>query len=300
MDPAADPSFQKTLNHKRPKSNSDSADPTIHQPLAKRAKVDSAQDSSLGLHTSLTANREPGHMILSLGKPSSQQSADRTIFRWNDLPGELKNRIYVYALTDPAPLSGIRPWKHAESDELLVNLFLVSKEIYAEGAPILYGANTFRFSACQSVEKWLDKIGNAAKWVKNITLELNNPWTVRRAHSMHIRLRAVEALDNFVVVNKCSRPLDALGASVWINQLGEASQWLLELGDNKADRDAAIDHIFTHAGSYDTLKPWIPGEVWGRHFAVVVSAVEKRQKTELRDQLKLQAVINARRLHWPA
>lgn len=235
---------------------------------------------------------------MSLGKPSSQQSADRTIFRWNELPGELKNHIYMYALTDPAPISGIRPWKHTESNDLLVNLLLVSKEIYGEAAPILYGANTFRFSACQSVEKWLDKIGTkAAKLVKNITLELNNPWTVRRAHSMHIRLRAVEALDNFVVVNKCVRPLDALEASVWINQLGEASQWLLELGDNKADRDAAIDHIFTHAGNYDTLKPWIPGEVWGRHFAVVVAAVEESQKIKLRDGLKLQASLNARRLH---
>lgn len=87
---------------------------------------------------------------------------------------------------------------------------------------------------------------------------------------------------------------------MWINQLGEASQWLLELGDNKADRDAAIDHIFTHAGSYDTLKPWIPGEVWGRHFAVVVAAVEEGQKIKLRDGLKIQASINARRLHWPA
>ncbi|KAL0257553.1 hypothetical protein SLS55_008367 [Diplodia seriata] len=116
----------------------------------------------------------------------------RNIFRWNDLPGELKNRIYAYALEDDqnivirqqghpgrvAPPSYLPTnyslWR--ATDRTLgprnpnVGLLRASRQIYTEARLFLHLGNTLRFVTVRDFHCWVHHKLPAAVFVRNAAL----------------------------------------------------------------------------------------------------------------------------------
>lgn len=61
-------------------------------------------------------------------------------FRFLDLPGEIRNIIYRYVLTDRSPFVSFPTFEL----ELEPNILLACKKVFEEGVSILYGENFFR------------------------------------------------------------------------------------------------------------------------------------------------------------
>lgn len=114
---------------------------------------------------------------------------NRNIFRFGDLPGELRNRIYHLCLAADATIY-LTLWygkmeRHevrqshrypgANSVLLIPNLLRVNKAIYAEGGPILY-ANKFHFDRSNCLFVFFANMSVTAKsWFQELTLKLKNP-----------------------------------------------------------------------------------------------------------------------------
>ncbi|KAL1639993.1 hypothetical protein SLS58_007419 [Diplodia intermedia] len=140
---------------------------------------------------------EAAEVLMSLNKPTSSTtvaSRPRNIFRWNDLPGELKNRIYAYALEDDqdivirqqghprrAHLSYIptdySPWRaidrHLGPRNPNLSLLRVSKQIYREARLFLHRGNTLRFVTVRDFHCWVHHKQPAAVYVRNAALWYN-------------------------------------------------------------------------------------------------------------------------------
>ncbi|KAL0257554.1 hypothetical protein SLS55_008368 [Diplodia seriata] len=106
-----------------------------------------------------TTSKKHGEVHES-GHPAAAAAA-RNIFRWADLPGELKNLIYKHALTTPAPIDAhkrISLFDKPPTLNLVPALLLLNKQTYAEAAPILYGENKFVFTSELKLRAWLRRV----------------------------------------------------------------------------------------------------------------------------------------------
>ncbi|KAK5699345.1 hypothetical protein LTR17_023314 [Elasticomyces elasticus] len=89
---------------------------------------------------------------------------------------------------------------HPTTPNLNVNLLQVSRQVYDEAVPILYGANTFAFSAIGRasdalLHSFLQEIGTSRKHLRHIKLlEIHNYATLRSA--LHL-LKEAKQLDSF-------------------------------------------------------------------------------------------------------
>lgn len=81
---------------------------------------------------------------------------DRSIFRWNDLPGEIKNTVYGYSLSFDGPFEiKVRKGRkgrwhnykavHSEHSTFNPNLVLLNKQTKNEARPLLYRGKHYHF-----------------------------------------------------------------------------------------------------------------------------------------------------------
>ncbi|KAK0654713.1 hypothetical protein DIS24_g5143 [Lasiodiplodia hormozganensis] len=108
----------------------------------------------------------------SASTQKKQKNTKADIFRWADLPGEIKNTIYEFALIEQNPLhieaaKGPKRLRHyvrrvrAPSDSsyrkrqlpepLALGLLLVDRKTHAEAAPIFYSENHFHFDSWRAM-----------------------------------------------------------------------------------------------------------------------------------------------------
>jgi hypothetical protein len=197
-------------------------------------------------------------------KTVSRPLPKRNIFPFMELPAEIRNMIYTYALTDSSGINLQATFKHkrrtverisaecqeklsgymkmsdavrAEVEEpmpLAPSLLAVSKQIHSEGLDILYG-NEFIFADSFALYAFLINVGPAcAKHLKTIRL-LGWGWG-----------RAMKAYNHscFAVLvwatNITAFHVDAYTHSA--QQLyRDAFPWLEAIGSAKGKADAAVD-----------------------------------------------------------
>lgn len=109
------------------------------------------------------------------------QKKRRNIFRFGDLPAELRNEIYRLSLTASGPITlRERLWPHSDRNAVAhypklgftTNLLLINKATYAEAGPILYN-NHFYFSESKAFFIFFASLSVTAKsWIQELTLEL--------------------------------------------------------------------------------------------------------------------------------
>ncbi|OJD35125.1 uncharacterized protein BKCO1_1900019 [Diplodia corticola] len=112
-------------------------------------------------------------------------------FRWNDLPGEIKNRIYAYALEDVDELVIYTPpqpiwmhsyhlrmwnWPHRSREGApglrspTPQLLRVSRNVYREARLFLYQGNTIRFGTVYDFHAWMVSRTPVSIYIKNTLL----------------------------------------------------------------------------------------------------------------------------------
>ncbi|KAK3620085.1 hypothetical protein LTR56_023623 [Elasticomyces elasticus] len=135
-----------------------------------------------------------------------------------DLPPEIRNIVYSLALhhedslqldKHPVRLVNYRHQSRRRHKRELrlkqiayinVSLLRVSRQVYNEAAPVLYGSNTFAFSTLQTYSEacllaFLTHIGNSRTHLRRIKIgRINNYTTLRTA--LHL-LKAAKQLDSF-------------------------------------------------------------------------------------------------------
>lgn len=141
---------------------------------------DNQEDNTHDLITAI-----PAHV----GNRKRVSRQNRNIFRFGDLPGELRNRIYHLCLAADATIyltlwyDKIERHRVRQSHDylganpvlLIPNLLRVNKAIYAEGGPILY-ANKFHFHESKCLFVFFANMSVTAKsWVQELTLKLKDP-----------------------------------------------------------------------------------------------------------------------------
>ncbi|KAL1627724.1 hypothetical protein SLS56_006173 [Neofusicoccum ribis] len=187
------------------------------------------------------------------------------VFRWNDLPGELKNRIYEACLTTSGTVSidsyyKIRNHSRVRGDnkvdehrlcrevhhtdarprnELVPNLLHVNKQTYREGAPLLYD-NHLKFLSTHAFGHFMlkNEANGALESIKHITV---CKWTDTREAPWHVLATKVTNLQTLTLGEVDYFPLLPLSALIFATEYGR--MWFNGVGTNKAERCAAIDRM---------------------------------------------------------
>ena len=205
----------------------------------------------------------------------------RKIFPFASLPAELKNAIYIYALTDAnsvflvskrkqhrrtvkrdtphALLTSSCGYYHrgrfmhprpAESDAtstlrtLVPNLLLVNRQIYSEAQPILYGQNAFALEDTMALHAFLANIGprNVAA-LADVTIK---GWGYTKAHKA-LNYPALTLLAGAVDLKRlkidCRISWYTCPKKIAMQVYREAFHWLKAIGVAKRKRDAALEVI---------------------------------------------------------
>ncbi|KAF2812293.1 uncharacterized protein BDZ99DRAFT_518151 [Mytilinidion resinicola] len=154
----------------------------------------------------------PGRVLLDAHIDSA------SAFRFMDLPGELRNRIYEFALVldhplDLWPMNGLAlGLSNMESkpaiqsrDEILqkdianinVDLLRVSKQVYQETVGMLYGHNTFQFSGHRAfvpMTAFLRHIGSGCKFLTAISVQCSSLYS----ETGHLAWKLKESANEFM------------------------------------------------------------------------------------------------------
>ncbi|KAK5715667.1 hypothetical protein LTR17_016736 [Elasticomyces elasticus] len=192
-----------------------------------------------------------------------------------DLPPEIRNVIYGLALhhEKPLQLDGRPPkppkvvnYEYAKHITLLygdkrdrhppppaptpylnASLLQVSRQVYDEAVPILYGANTFAFSAlCRASEgllhAFLQEIGTSRKPLRRIKIfAIHNYATLRSA--LHL-LKEAKHLDSFEcssnVLRKLIRTSNVKSFIPWLKTLQKTAS-------AEPEREAALDILLINS-----------------------------------------------------
>lgn len=190
------------------------------------------------------------------------------------LPAELRNQIYVLALTDPNNCiclvsktkryrrtvqlvsykrDDYRPHTPSQSSEstddvtlpdLVPNLLLLNKAIYAESQPILYAGNTFAVEDTTAMHAFLAKIGPRNR--ATITELRVLGWGYTKAHkalnhpalTMLVDAVNLEHLDLYCQIGWGGGP-----KKIAKQLYRDGFYWLEAVGTGKRKFDAAVDII---------------------------------------------------------
>ncbi|KAK0266399.1 hypothetical protein LTS09_000351 [Friedmanniomyces endolithicus] len=181
---------------------------------------------------------------------------------FDDLPPEIRNEIYSLTLCSDTPAKidaerrlteGLprRPRVHVRSrmdktPHLNATLLRTSHGIYAEAAPILYGANTFSFASESTLHTFLKMIGDS----RNVLCS-----------ALHL-LKQAKQLESFECQPSMLRRL-----ALKKNQVKALLPWLktLQKGAQGVAGRKGAPEIFTFAEPSSTAGG--PGPGWDRHCA---------------------------------
>ncbi|KAL1627723.1 hypothetical protein SLS56_006172 [Neofusicoccum ribis] len=187
--------------------------------------------------------------ILTLRNSVEEKSSNA--FRWNDLSGEIKNRIYDYALTEAKPirlhvdLDGTVNPIFRDDDPIrraiVPNLLLINKQTYSEGAPLLYH-NHLSFCDPETLYYFFKRLSPQTKQlVETISVRL---WHQLFLPSDGVFTQLIGASNLQMVRIKEMMPLDGplLTAKALCNEPGMRG-WVMSLGQDHAQRAAALDRL---------------------------------------------------------
>ncbi|GME66361.1 hypothetical protein GTA08_BOTSDO13213 [Neofusicoccum parvum] len=187
------------------------------------------------------------------------------VFRWNDLPGELKNLIYEACLTTSGTVSIDSYYKISNNsrvrgdnkvdehrlcrevhhtdvrprNKLVPNLLRVNKQTYREGAPLLYD-NHLKFLSPHAFGHFMlkNEANRALGSIKHITV---CKWTDTREVPWHVLATKVTNLQTLTLGEVDYFPLLPLSALIFATEYGR--MWFNGVGTNRAERCAAIDKM---------------------------------------------------------
>lgn len=152
--------------------------------------------------------------------PTTTLDVSRT-FPFQQLPAEMRNKIYRAALKASGPLliryeelsrRSIRTSKHRLSASVIGGQLLstrpsflgplgaailrTNRSIYAEAMPILYHANEFRFITQTYINEFLNDYWKGSEHLRSITIEINgdNDWPHYRLPVQKLAKASVEEL----------------------------------------------------------------------------------------------------------
>jgi hypothetical protein len=162
------------------------------------------------------------------------------VFRFMDLPPEMRNRVYGYLLESVVDLVlvisrpyspqrrvvnrsvtlqdypiGIKNYRgFAREDPAVskwypeplfnVGLLRVSKQVYAEAAPILYGSNTFSFNHATAIKATLLAMDRGRAFLRNVNLRYRGYAQIPLKSSQHLLKNAAKTLRSFTVHHTCA------------------------------------------------------------------------------------------------
>lgn len=209
-----------------------------------------------------------------MSEEEAAAATKRKIFRWVDLPAEMRNIIYQKTLTHDGPIAlchGLVHNRHRvrqeririgyftkedyEQVELVPNLLLLNKATYAEAGPMLYGQNKLSFNNCQSLYHFLYRLGPTTKsWITEISLEALNASRSMRSAFMFSAFQEMIGTTNL-------RCLKLEGVAPWDDMdkqskllISNAYDWLLSVVKQKGSAKAAMDML--HINNTVTEKDW--------------------------------------------
>ncbi|KAI9673317.1 MAG: hypothetical protein M1829_004083 [Trizodia sp. TS-e1964] len=104
----------------------------------------------------------PQPLVHILNTPiSALESSEGPVFRFLDLPGEIRNQIYELTL---CPIRKLAPCLSSRWHEGTVPpLLLTSRQTYREALAVYYGKNHFSFSNLEFMATFLQEIGQTAR-----------------------------------------------------------------------------------------------------------------------------------------
>ncbi|KAK0642498.1 hypothetical protein DIS24_g8973 [Lasiodiplodia hormozganensis] len=254
---------------------------------AKRLSISSAGGSDEDVQTAHAADNDNEHDDHSTTKAGSTptSSNQRNIFRWADLPAELREKIYELSLARHAIAlrAEVRNGKNVISlqrleDEqrhgLTPSLLLINRATYAEGGPVLYG-NHFYLHDSMALYVFLAILSPKTKdWIREMTLSQWNRDVCADVHlyrtpekerilvpaftsligmtnlqRLHLEF-TLSSIDNFRIVNRRRYSMQehlALCIYEW------AHFWLDELSREKGSREEAVKIIDIRVSSAQCL-----------------------------------------------
>lgn len=197
---------------------------------------------------------------------------DRTIFRWDDLPGEIKNLIYEHALChkpDPV-LIGLTSRGlyhktttcHGKSRTLVPNILLVNKQIYAEGIPILYGDNVLQFKYTYIFSVFCRHLrAPTLELVESIIISNYNSISCFYVHEIKSAFRKLATdATNLRSLVLTDHPDSYIGTTKdSVQQFYDvAKDWVMSLGRNKDERQMAVARLlkFGPNAAISTSQRW--------------------------------------------
>ncbi|KAF4538131.1 Short-chain dehydrogenase reductase sdr protein [Lasiodiplodia theobromae] len=182
-----------------------------------------------------------------------QKNTKADIFRWTDLPGEIKNTIYEFALIEQNPLyieaakgpkrlrhcvRCIRTWSRSPyrrrqlPEPLALGLLLVDRKTHAEAAPIFYSESRFYFDSWRAMLFFLYTLETHTKsWIRSIEVQ---------KLTYFVGEWAFPAFDALIGVTNLQR-LDIASAYGDVKVLYmHCYHWIDAVGKRRADKYAAL------------------------------------------------------------
>ncbi|GME39366.1 Short-chain dehydrogenase reductase sdr protein [Neofusicoccum parvum] len=191
----------------------------------------------------------------------------RKIFRWTDLPGEIRNIIYKLCLSRQHPLfigistHGCKQYspytcRMKTAVPLIANILLANRATFAEGIPFLY-QNEFHFGSTETMYIFLGNLSATSKsWVKGITMgHLGRALCYYSNYGVNSHFGSgylLPALNSLIGTHR----LESLQLDTDIQELNErqltrfvrcflqmARKWVDAVGKEKGDKMAFLDLI---------------------------------------------------------
>ena len=97
---------------------------------------------------------------------------------FDDLSGELRNKIYEYVLVDQNSLPIDCRWYTADQSPYIMQeppLLTTSRRIRVEGLPIFYAENTFQSRDDLSLNHFLKRLGGKVVWLNTLRIRNSHP-----------------------------------------------------------------------------------------------------------------------------
>lgn len=183
------------------------------------------------------------------------RAKERECFRFFDLPGEIRNEIYKFALISPCRIILERPvyaerrkfyrnrWQQF-SEPLEVNVIFLNKATFAEAAPFLY-KNEFYFCDSTEMLEFLSGLSPTAKtWIEeiNLVIEMTPHYLSGNLSPVFDSLNDLASLRAFSRVSECES-VDGEYSNHHIAQelYYVAYDWLRIIGHEKGYKTAGVD-----------------------------------------------------------